>query len=96
MDIPTASSATEIPLESRIVFACDAYNAMTTDRPYRPALTVNAALAELKAGAGTQFDPQVAKALAHVVVNSLEAAPAVDEVRAILATHLPQRVGAST
>ena len=93
---PDGLLATEIPLESRIVFACDAYNAMTTDRPYRPALTVNAALAELKAGAGTQFDPQVAKALTHVVVNSLEAAPAVDEVRAILATHLPQRVGAST
>jgi HD-GYP domain-containing protein (c-di-GMP phosphodiesterase class II) len=69
---------------------------MTTDRPYRPALTVNAALAELKAGAGTQFDPAVAKALTYVVVNSLEAAPAVDEVRAILATKLPQRVGAST
>jgi HD-GYP domain-containing protein (c-di-GMP phosphodiesterase class II) len=93
---PDGLLAGEIPLESRIVFACDAYNAMTTDRPYRPALTVNAALAELKAGAGTQFDPAVAKALTYVVVNSLEAAPAVDEVRAILATKLPQRVGAST
>ena len=93
---PDGLLAAEIPLESRIVFACDAYNAMTTDRPYRPALTVNAALAELKAGAGTQFDPAVAKALTYVVVNSLEAAPAVDEVRAILATKLPQRVGAST
>jgi HD-GYP domain-containing protein (c-di-GMP phosphodiesterase class II) len=93
---PDSLLANEIPLESRIVFACDAYNAMTTDRPYRPALTVSAALAELKAGAGTQFDPAVAKALTYVVVNSLEAAPAVDEVRAILATKLPQRVGAST
>ena len=93
---PDGLLAGEIPLESRIVFACDAYNAMTTDRPYRPALTVSAALAELKAGAGTQFDPAVAKALTYVVVNSLEAAPAVDEVRAILATKLPQRVGAST
>jgi HD-GYP domain-containing protein (c-di-GMP phosphodiesterase class II) len=93
---PDGLLAGEIPLESRIVFACDAYHAMTTDRPYRPALTVNAALAELKAGAGTQFDPAVAKALTYVVVNSLEAAPAVDEVRAILATKLPQRVGAST
>jgi HD-GYP domain-containing protein (c-di-GMP phosphodiesterase class II) len=93
---PDSLVADEIPLESRIVFACDAYNAMTTDRPYRPALTVSAALAELEAGAGTQFDPAVAKALTYVVVNSLEAAPAVDEVRAILATKLPQRVGAST
>jgi HD-GYP domain-containing protein (c-di-GMP phosphodiesterase class II) len=93
---PDGLTSTEIALEPRIVFACDAYNAMTTDRPYRPALSVDAALAELKANAGTQFDPQVVKALVHVVVHSIEASPAVDEVRAILATQLPQRVGAST
>jgi HD-GYP domain-containing protein (c-di-GMP phosphodiesterase class II) len=93
---PDGLAATEIALESRIVFACDGYNAMTTDRPYRPALTVNAALAELQSNAGTQFDPAVVDALIHVVVHTIEASRAVDEVRAILATQVPQRIGAST
>jgi HD-GYP domain-containing protein (c-di-GMP phosphodiesterase class II) len=93
---PDGLASTEIALESRIVFACDAYNAMTTDRPYRPALSVDATLAELKAKAGTQFDPQVVEALVRVVAHSHVASPAVDEVRAILATQVPQRVGAST
>ncbi|MFN8111830.1 MAG: diguanylate cyclase [Solirubrobacterales bacterium] len=57
----------EIPLGARIVFACDAYDAMTTDRPYRAAMPEATARAELEAGAGTQFDPQVVKALLRVV-----------------------------
>jgi putative nucleotidyltransferase with HDIG domain len=57
----------EIPLAARIVSACDAYNAMTTDRSYRKALTVGVAVAELRANAGTQFDPQVVEALVAVV-----------------------------
>ena len=53
----------EIPIEARIVFCCDAYDAMTTDRVYREALTVEAAITELRANAGTQFDPIVVDAL---------------------------------
>jgi HD-GYP domain-containing protein (c-di-GMP phosphodiesterase class II) len=56
-----------IPLEARVVCCCDAYSAMTTDRPYRPARPREAALAELRACSGTQFDPQVVEALARVV-----------------------------
>jgi hypothetical protein len=93
---PDGLAGTDIPLESRIVFACDAYNAMTTDRPYRPALTGDAALAELKSSAGKQFDPKVVEALVPVVIHAQQSSPAVDEVRAILATQVPQRVGAST
>lgn len=52
-----------IPLASRIVFACDAYHAMTSDRPYRPALDLEVAIAELHAGSGTQFDPSVIRVL---------------------------------
>jgi diguanylate cyclase (GGDEF)-like protein len=52
-----------IPLASRIVFACDAWHAMTSDRAYRPAMDSAAALAELREHAGTQFDPRVAQAL---------------------------------
>jgi PAS domain S-box-containing protein len=53
----------EIPLASRITLACDALNAMTNDRPYRPAMTMERALEELRSGAGTQFDPQAVEAL---------------------------------
>ena len=66
---PDGLVADEIPIESRIVFCCDAYNAMTTDRVYRPALSQAEALAELRANAGTQFDPVVVDALVHRVTT---------------------------
>ena len=53
----------DIPLASRIIFACDAYNAMTSDRPYRNALRPWIAVSELRDGAGGQFDPEVVDAL---------------------------------
>ena len=56
-----------IPIPSRIVAACDAYSAMTTDRPYRSAMPIGEALAELRRCAGTQFDPEVVDALERVV-----------------------------
>jgi diguanylate cyclase (GGDEF)-like protein len=52
-----------IPLASRIILACDAYVAMRTARPYRPALTHEEAVAELETQAGSQFDPAVVEAL---------------------------------
>ena len=60
---PDGLQGDAIPLASRIVFACDAYNAMTTDRPYRDALASDVALDELRKHAGTQFDPEVVRAL---------------------------------
>jgi diguanylate cyclase (GGDEF)-like protein/putative nucleotidyltransferase with HDIG domain len=60
---PRALSGEEIPLEARILAVADAYEAMTADRCYRPALGVEAARAELEAGAGTQFDATVVRAL---------------------------------
>jgi HD-GYP domain-containing protein (c-di-GMP phosphodiesterase class II) len=59
-----------IPLGARIVFACDAFDAMTSPRPYRPTLGVDEALEEVDAGAGTQFDPVVAAALMKSVTSS--------------------------
>lgn len=56
-----------IPIESRVVSVCDAYSAMTTDRPYRSAMSIDAALDELHRCAGTQFDPRVVWALTRVV-----------------------------
>ena len=60
---PDGLAGEDIPLAARIVSACDAYNAMTTDRSYRKALTAGVAVAELRANSGTQFDPQVVDAL---------------------------------
>jgi diguanylate cyclase (GGDEF)-like protein len=56
---PDGLAGEEIPLEARIIFACDAFHAMTTDRPYRQALPMEEARRRLAAGAGTQFDPRV-------------------------------------
>jgi HD-GYP domain-containing protein (c-di-GMP phosphodiesterase class II) len=56
----------KIPLVARIVCACDALSAMTTDRPYRGARTQKDALAELQRCSGTQFDPRVVAALLRV------------------------------
>lgn len=56
---PDGLSGNSIPLGARIIAVADAFQAMTTDRPYRKAMTVEQALAELQMGAGTQFDPDV-------------------------------------
>ena len=61
---PDGPAGPEIPIASRIISACDAFTAMTSARPYRAALTTEAALAELERVAGTQFDPAVVSVLA--------------------------------
>jgi HD-GYP domain-containing protein (c-di-GMP phosphodiesterase class II) len=64
---PDGLRGDDIPLEARIVACCDAYDAMTTDRSYRRALPIEFALEELRACAGTQFDPAVVDALVRIV-----------------------------
>ena len=56
---PDGKSGDDIPLEARIILVCDAFHAMTTDRPYRMALPVEEAVTRLRERAGTQFDPEV-------------------------------------
>ncbi|MGN6588402.1 MAG: bifunctional diguanylate cyclase/phosphohydrolase, partial [Solirubrobacterales bacterium] len=58
---PDRLAGRDIPLGSRVILICDAYNAMTEGRPYRPALSPEQALEELRAGAGTQFDPALVR-----------------------------------
>jgi putative nucleotidyltransferase with HDIG domain len=60
---PDGLAAEEIPLAARIVFACDTWHAMTSDRVYRKALPLGEALAELRRVAGAQLDPAVVDAL---------------------------------
>src|SRR3954447_19671761 len=63
---PDGLRGEEIPLGARIVSVCDAYDAMTSDRPYQRSLSPDEALAELRRCAGTQFDPAVVDAFCRV------------------------------
>jgi HD-GYP domain-containing protein (c-di-GMP phosphodiesterase class II) len=64
---PDGVSGDDIPLEARIVFVCDAYHAMTTDRPYRKRLSHPEAVRRLREAAGTQFDPRVVEIALDVI-----------------------------
>ncbi len=59
---PLGLAGANIPLGSRIISVVDAYDAMTTERPYRRAMKLTAALEEIQRCAGTQFDPQIVTA----------------------------------
>ena len=67
---PDALAGEQIPLGARVVAVCDAFDAMTSDRPYRPAMSESEALAELRACAGTQFDSQVVEAFSGVLARA--------------------------
>jgi putative nucleotidyltransferase with HDIG domain len=56
---PDGLRGEQIPLGARIITICDAYDAMTSDRPYRPARPAADALAELRRGAGRRYDPRI-------------------------------------
>ncbi|MDP9342358.1 MAG: diguanylate cyclase [Actinomycetota bacterium] len=63
---PEGLSGTDIPVEARIILVCDAFHAMTSDRPYRRALPVSEAIRRLQESAGTQFDPMVVDAFVRL------------------------------
>jgi two-component system, cell cycle response regulator len=71
---PDGLRGEQIPLGARIIFVCDAYHAMISKRPYSPAVSAAEAIAELRACAGTQFDPDVVAAfLSTMAANELRA-----------------------
>jgi HD-GYP domain-containing protein (c-di-GMP phosphodiesterase class II) len=63
---PDGIAGEAIPIEARVIACCDAWNAMTTTRAYRTALSADVAMHELRANAGTQFDPDVVAATVAV------------------------------
>ena len=71
---PDGLAGEEIPVGARVICVCDAYHAMTTDRPYRLARSAEEALAELRRCAGTQFDPDVVAAF-ETVMSKWDKAP---------------------
>jgi HD-GYP domain-containing protein (c-di-GMP phosphodiesterase class II) len=84
---PPGLSAADVPLGARIINVCDAFDAMTSDRPYRRGLAPEKALIELRKHAGTQFDLDLVVALAELHEVGLlgndgaEEEPSVEEVR---------------
>ncbi len=72
---PDAIGESDIPIESRVIFVCDAFHAMTTDRPYRGARSFDEARKELEGGAGSQFDPEVVAAFLRLAPTALQAHP---------------------
>jgi response regulator RpfG family c-di-GMP phosphodiesterase len=68
---PDRLTGEDIPLTSRIVFACDAYHAMTSNRPYRKAMTKRQAIRELQQNAGRQFCPSIVDALLSVLCTDV-------------------------
>ncbi|MBC7643689.1 MAG: GAF domain-containing protein [Thermoleophilia bacterium] len=70
---PHQLAGEDIPLGARIIFVCDAWHAMVSDRPYRASLGNDVAMAELKECAGTQFDPRVVDVFTEVIESGAAA-----------------------
>ena len=78
---PDGLAGEEIPLESRVILVADAFEAMTSDRPYRLAPGQSFAVRELGRHAGTQFDPSVVEALTRVLARAGDRAGAPVQAR---------------
>ena len=72
---PDGLAGERIPIEARIILACDAYHAMISDRPYRRAISHSEAITELTTNAGSQFDPQVVEALVGYLYGRRQRVP---------------------
>jgi putative nucleotidyltransferase with HDIG domain len=68
---PEGLKGEEIPLEARILAIADSFEAMTSARPYRPALSLEEVVKELRQGAGVQFDPKLVKAFIGIIEAGL-------------------------
>lgn len=66
---PKGLKGEEIPLKARILTVADAYDAMTSERPYRKAMSKDAAVEEIRRNAGTQFDPMIAELFIEKVLG---------------------------
>jgi putative nucleotidyltransferase with HDIG domain len=64
---PDGVAGQDIPLEARIIFVADSFEAMTSDRPYRGGMSVEDAVAELRRCKGGQFEPEIVETLARLV-----------------------------
>ncbi len=67
---PDGLAGADIPLASRILTVTDAFDAMTSNRPYRRAMTIEAAIEELEANSGSQFDPEIVEAFVAMITKN--------------------------
>jgi HD-GYP domain-containing protein (c-di-GMP phosphodiesterase class II) len=72
---PDGLAGPDIPLIARIVAVCDAFDAMTSDRSYRRAMSTEVAMAELDECSGAQFDPTVVDAIRHLIATAKSVSP---------------------
>jgi diguanylate cyclase (GGDEF)-like protein len=72
---PDGKVAEDIPIEARVILVCDAFHAMTTDRPYRTRMPLEEAVRQLQENAGTQFDPSVVEAFIRLAPEALKTRP---------------------
>jgi HD-GYP domain-containing protein (c-di-GMP phosphodiesterase class II) len=75
---PDGLAGEEIPLGARIILVCDAFDAMRRERPWAAPRDQRGTLAEIRGGAGTQFDPQLVELFLDVVAREQEADPGAD------------------
>ncbi|MEA2522411.1 MAG: hypothetical protein QOI81_2057 [Actinomycetota bacterium] len=86
---PKGLAGEEIPLAARIFAVADSFDAMTSDRPYRAALPIEVAIAEIREGSGTQFDPAAVDAFMElvnseaIVVDTNDAVPVLAGLRSV-------------
>jgi diguanylate cyclase (GGDEF)-like protein len=73
---PDGKAADDIPIEARVILVCDAFHAMTSDRPYRTRLPLQVAYQQLEENAGTQFDPRVVEAFLRLAPATVGSQPA--------------------
>jgi HD-GYP domain-containing protein (c-di-GMP phosphodiesterase class II) len=91
---PAGLAGGDIPLTARIIAVADAYDAMASDRPYRPALPADKILATLRNGAGSQWDPQVVQAFLEITEEIYElCAPIGEGSRAVPGVDFPTANG---
>lgn len=84
---PDGLSVVDIPLQARILAVADSYDAMVTKRPYRPAMSSEEAIAELKRHSCEQFDPRVVRALISIIVSRKSQDPRRKSTRAFSQTR---------
>jgi len=89
---PDGLAGEQIPLLARILLVCDAFDAMTSNRPYRPAMPTETALLEVRACAGMQFDPRVVDALVHVFEHASRLGTGGVPEMPIYVWHQPRRI----
>jgi HD-GYP domain-containing protein (c-di-GMP phosphodiesterase class II) len=95
---PDGLAGEAIPLEARIITCCDSWSAMRTDRPYRRAMSFEAAAEQMITNAGSQFDPSLVEVMLPVVEAAeaaLGTAGHVDGTAADVVTASPQELSAA-